>query len=236
MFSRWQVRGVATLAMLALAAGGELATAQAPGTGTGTGTSPTTPGQSAAPGRSGQAATPGQTGEAATSGQTATSGPSSELDRTDKAFLRKAAEGGLAEVQLGQLAEQQGSSEAVKQFGQRMVTDHSKANDQLMTIAQNLNVPLPTTLSKHDQKEFDKLKSLHGTAFDKAYARDMRMDHRLDIHEFEREAKHGKDTQLKQFADSTLPTLKEHLALAEKLPGSSRTASASETGTEPATR
>lgn len=229
MCSRWQIRGIATLAALSLAGGSALALGQAPGA-----QAPGAQGPGAeAPG----AQAPGSQAPGTDTGTTATtaSGGSSQLSKSDETFIRKAAEGGLAEVQLGQLAQQQGSSEAVKRFGERMVTDHSAANDKLMSVAQSLNVQVPTTLSKKDQRELDKLQSLHGAAFDKAYARAMRTDHRTDIREFEHEAKHGTDPQVKQFADTTLPTLKEHLALAEKLPSSSRTASASGTET-PATR
>lgn len=214
MGSKWQVRSITMVAMLALGTGGGLALAQAPSPDTGTGTSP-----------------------AAQSGETAASGHSaSELSKTDKTFVRKAAEGGLAEVQLGQLAQQQGGSDAVKEFGQRMVTDHQAANEKLQAIAQSENVQLPTNISKHDEKELTKLQSLHGAEFDKAYARAMHSDHRADIREFEHEAKHGKNPQLKQFADSTLPTLKEHLASAEKLTSSHREASASHEETNPAAR
>ena len=205
MSSRWQVRGITTAAMLALAVGGGVTLAQAPSAETGSGTSP-----------------------AASAAGTTSGQSSSQLSKADEKFIHKAAQGGLAEVQLGQLAQQQGGSEAVKQFGERMVTDHQAANQKLQSIAQGLNVQMPTTLSKHDQKELDKLQSLHGEAFDKAYARAMRSDHRKDIREFEHEAKHGKDSDVKQFADSTLPTLKEHLAAAEKLTTSSREASAAE--------
>ncbi len=233
MRSTWHRRSITTAAVLALAAGGGLAMAQSTATSPGTSTSPgaSTGAYPATPGESTSRST--GTGATATTGETATSGESSsKLGKMDKAFVRKAAQGGLAEVQLGQLAQQQGSSEEVKQFGQRMVTDHQSANEKLQTLAQGMNMELPTTLSKHDQKELTKLQSLHGAAFDKAYARTMRSDHRKDIKEFEREAKHGKDAQLKQFADSTLPTLKDHLALAEKLPSSSRQASAAtEAGT-----
>ena len=204
MSSRLQARGTTMMAIVALAAGSGLAMAQTPSADTGRGTSP-----------------------AASSTGTTTGQSSSELSRTDKSFLRKAAEGGLAEVQLGQLAQQQGASDEVKAFGQRMVTDHQAANEKLQTIAQSMNEQLPTNLSKHDQNELTKLQTLHGAAFDKAYAKDMRADHRKDIREFEHEAKHGKAGELKQFADSTLPTLKDHLAAAEKLPTSSREASAS---------
>jgi len=163
---------------------------------------------------------------AASSGQTASGQSGSELGKADQSFLRKAAEGGIAEVQLGQLAQQQGSSPEVKAFGQRMVTDHQAANEKLQTIAQNMNEQLPISLSKHDQNELTKLQSLQGSAFDKEYVKDMRSDHRKDIKEFEHEAEHGTDAQLKQFADGTLPTLKEHLAMAEKLPTSTREARA----------
>jgi putative membrane protein len=211
MRSRWQVHGVAAIAMLSLAAGSGLAMAQAPSTDTGT------------------SATPGAT-ETTPRASTSEHESSSHLTKAEKAFMHKAAEGGLAEVELGKLAQQNGGDEAVKSFGQRMVTDHSQANEKLMTLAQNMGVELPTTVSKKDQKALDKLKGKTGESFDKAYARMMRKDHRTDIREFEHEAKHGKNEQLKEFAQTTLPTLKEHLSLAEKeLPGSSRTASASGT-------
>jgi putative membrane protein len=212
MRSRWQIRGIATVAMLSMAAGTGLALAQAPTTQEGSGAATATTSPSAG---------------------TSSTGSGSELSSADKTFIRKAAQGGMAEVELGKLAQQQGSDQAVKDFGQRMVTDHQQANDKLMALAQSMNVQLPTSLDKKDQKELDKLKGLNGAAFDKAYARAMRKDHRMDIREFEHEAKSGKDTQVKQFAETTLPTLKDHLAMAEKLPGASRTASASGTsGTE----
>lgn len=211
MSSRWQVRGFTAAAVLALGAAGGLAMAQAPGTGTGT--------------------------EAGTSPGTATAaGTATSLSKSDQRFLHKAAQGGLAEVQLGQLAQQQGGSDAVKEFGQRMVTDHQAANEKLQSIAQAQNMQLPTTLSKRDQEKLTKLQGLQGAAFDKAYISDMRRDHKADIREFEHEAKHGEDTQLKQFADSTLPTLKEHLAMAEKIHGSTHEARASGTETSPTTR
>lgn len=220
MSSRWQVRAITAVAMLALGAAGGLVMAQTtgtyPGAGAGTQSSPTSPGAATTPGTrpySGTATSPGTT-----AAETTEPGSSAAaLSKSDKTFMHKAAQGGLAEVQLGQLAQQQGGSDAVKEFGQRMVTDHQAANEKLQSIAQAQNVELPTTLSKRDQEKLTKLQSLHGAAFDKAYVSDMRRDHKTDIKEFEHEAKHGKDAQIKQFADSTLPTLKEHLAMAEKL-------------------
>ena len=92
---------------------------------------------------------------------------------TDQQFADAAAQGGMAEVKLGQLAEDQGQNQAVKDFGKRMVTDHSKANDDLKTAAQKDNITLPDKMSAHDQAQYDRLSKLSGEAFDRAYARDM---------------------------------------------------------------
>ncbi len=135
----------------------------------------------------------------------------------DKTFMKKAAEGGMAEVQLGQLAQQNAQSQEVKDFGQRMVTDHTKANDQLKQVAEQQKVTLPAAPSSHDQAEYNKMSKLHGEAFDKAYAKMMVADHRKDIAEFKQEASSGRDPAVKNFASQTLPTLQEHLQLAEKM-------------------
>ena len=129
--------------------------------------------------------------------------------------MTKAAQGGMAEVELGKLAQSHASNDAVKNFGKRMVDDHSKANDQLKSIAAKENVTLPTTLDAKDQATMDRLAKLNGAQFDRAYINDMVRDHRTDIAEFQREADHGSDPAVKQFASSTLPTLQEHLRLAE---------------------
>ena len=93
----------------------------------------------------------------------------------------------MAEVELGQLAEQNGQSQEVKDFGKRMVTDHSKANDELKQVAEKEDVTLPTTLDAKDQATKERLEKLHGAAFDKAYMHDMVMDHKADIAEFKHE-------------------------------------------------
>jgi len=95
----------------------------------------------------------------------------------DATFAKKAAAGGIAEVKLGQLAQERGSSEPVKAFGKRMETDHSKAADQLKEVASKNNIALPTDMDKKDQATYDRLSKLAGTAFDRAYARDMVVDH-----------------------------------------------------------
>lgn len=136
---------------------------------------------------------------------------------SDKTFVKKAAEGGLAEVELGQLATQKASSDDVKKFGQRMVDDHSKANDQLKQVAAQEHIDLPTEPSAKDKATKARLEKLSGEQFDHAYMRDMVKDHRTDVTEFAHEAKMGKDPAVKSFAESTLPTLREHLKSAEKI-------------------
>jgi putative membrane protein len=138
------------------------------------------------------------------------------LSNPDSAFAMKAAQGGMAEVQLGQLATQNASNPDVKAFGQRMIDDHTKANERLKAIAGQKGFTLPANVDAKDQATYDRLSKLRGLEFDRAYASDMVKDHREDIAEFEKEANGGNDPDLKRFAADTLPTLREHLSLAEK--------------------
>ncbi len=138
-----------------------------------------------------------------------------QLSEKDYKFLTNAAQGGLIEVQLGQLASTKGSSESVRNFGQRMVTDHSKANDELKQLAAQKGVTIPTSVSHHEQSMMEHLQSANGKDFDKAYADHMSKDHKKDVKEFEKQAKHAKDPDLKDFAEKTLPTLQDHLKLAQ---------------------
>jgi putative membrane protein len=135
----------------------------------------------------------------------------------DAHFAKEAAQGGMAEVKLGQLAEEEGSNAAVKSFGKRMVDDHSKANDNLKQVASRESIALPSDLSAKDQATYDRLSKLNGTAFDRAYARDMVKDHETDIAAFQKEANGGKDDSLKSFASETLPTLQDHLKQAKEM-------------------
>jgi|SRR5579871_938347 len=135
----------------------------------------------------------------------------------DQRFIKEAADGGMAEVELGQLAQDKASSPDVKQFAERMVKDHSQANDQLKQIAMQKGVTLPSTPSKKDEATKDRLSKLSGDAFDRAYMSDMVKDHKKDIAEFQRESTSGRDPDVKQFASQTLPTLKEHLQQAESV-------------------
>ena len=131
---------------------------------------------------------------------------------SDKHFLVKAAEGGLTEVQLGQIAQQNASSEEVKQFGARMVADHSKANDELKGIAQQKGVSVPTKLDVHHQAMVDRLSKLSGPEFDRAYVNDMVEDHKKDVAEFQKASTSAQDPDVKAFAGKTLPVIQSHLA------------------------
>jgi len=133
----------------------------------------------------------------------------------DQPFAREAAIGGMAEVALGNLAKEKASSADVKQFGDRMVTDHGKANDELKQWAQQKHVTLPAAIDGKHQATHDRLAKLSGEAFDKAYMSDMVMDHQHDVAAFKREAASGKDPDLKAWAAKTLPTLQDHLKMAQ---------------------
>ena len=136
----------------------------------------------------------------------------------DHDFIMDAAMGGLEEVELGRIAAQKGMSDAVKQFGQRMVDDHSKANTELMSLASSKGMTLPTALDEKHQKDVTKLSAMSGAEFDRAYSKMMLSDHNKDVSEFEKQSTKGTDPDLKAFASKTLPTLQEHLQLAKSLP------------------
>src|SRR5436305_2164503 len=140
---------------------------------------------------------------------------SAGMTMTDSTFVKKAARGGLAEVELGKLATEKASSEEVKKFGQRMVDDHSKANEELKQLASSKNVNLPNEVSAKDKMTKERLSKLSGESFDRAYMQDMVKDHKKDVADFSRESNSAKDPDVKQFASKTLPTLKDHLKEAE---------------------
>jgi len=146
---------------------------------------------------------------------------------SDKKFMRETAEGGLAEVQLGKLAAEKASSDDVKKFGQRMVDDHSKANEELKQIASSKGIDLPDQLTGKDKLLKERLSKLSGPSFDRVYMENMVKDHKKDVADFNRESTSAKDPEVKQFAAKTLPTLKDHLKEAEAIaPAAGKTASA----------
>jgi|SRR5579863_4092084 len=142
---------------------------------------------------------------------------SQPIPGADSSFATKAAAGGMAEVKMGLLAQEKGTNDAVKAFGQRMVDDHSKAGDKLKDVAAKEGMTLPADISKDDQREYDRLSKLSGKDFDQAYAQAMVKDHVADIAEFKKEAMSGGDPRLKQFASETLPTLQDHLKQAREM-------------------
>ena len=132
-------------------------------------------------------------------------------DSPDSSFIKNAAEGGMSEVELGQLAQQKATNPAVKDFGAMMVTDHTAANEKLKTVAASKQVTLPDSPSLMQKASKKKLDMMSGDSFDKSYVKGMIEDHKADIKEFQKEATDGKDPEVKAFAVATLPTLKMHL-------------------------
>jgi putative membrane protein len=156
-----------------------------------------------------------------TSGTTSTSstgssgGTVSSLDPADKDFVMKAAQGGMAEVMLGQMASSKGTSPDVKNFGNRMVSDHGKANDELKQLAQNKGMALPADVDDESKKMSEKLSKASGKDFDKQYISGMVDDHEKDVKEFQKASTNAKDPDLKAWASKTLPTLQDHLKMAK---------------------
>lgn len=145
-----------------------------------------------------------------------TGGSVSTLSTEDKEFVSEAGMGGLAEVQMGTLALQKAQSADVKAFAQRMVTDHSAANEELQAIATAKGVALPTELAGPHKASFDHLNTLSGAEFDKAYMMHMVPDHEKDVAEFDKASTSSTDPDVKAFAIKTLPTLQQHLQLAKE--------------------
>src|SRR4051812_34394375 len=125
------------------------------------------------------------------------------------------AKDGMAEVELGRLAADKASNADVKKFGQRMVDDHTKANDELKMIASSKNITLPTAVDAKHKATADRLSKLSGAAFDAAFMQTMVQDHRKAVASFKRESQTGKDAEIKAFAGKTLPTLEDHLKMAQ---------------------
>jgi len=134
----------------------------------------------------------------------------------DQTFMAKAIQGDMAEVQMGQMAQQKGGSDAVKSFGQMLISDHQANEDQAKQVASQIGMTPPSEPSAQQKADYAKLSKLSGSQFDRQFARMMVMDHRKDISEFKLQARNTKDS-VGQFASQTLPTLQKHLQAAEKL-------------------
>ncbi len=139
----------------------------------------------------------------------------SDLSAADKKFIQKAAVGGMAEVQLAELAQKKTSDDKVKAFAQKMIDDHTPNNEQLVKLATDKGVTPPADLDAMHQKEMSRLEALSGTKFDKAYLKGQEKDHAVMLKLFQTEAKGGHDAELKQFAQTTIPTIQSHEEMAE---------------------
>ncbi|HWR54217.1 MAG TPA: DUF4142 domain-containing protein [Bryobacteraceae bacterium] len=152
----------------------------------------------------------GQYGQAGQSTTQSSTQSSSGISSSDRQFLTKAAQGSMAEVEMGKLAQERGSSEHVKELGKQLAEDHQKSLDQIRTIAQSKGIDLPQEVSKKDKAEHDRLSGLSGDAFDRAFLKAAQQDHRKDIAEYKRQAERSKDPEIQQYAQSTLPVLERH--------------------------
>lgn len=141
------------------------------------------------------------------------------VSSADRQFILDAANAGLAEVEMGKLALKNGEASRVKDFGQRLVDDHGKANGELATLAKTLSVDVPTRTDAEHQKHLDLLAQKKGAEFDRVFATHMVEGHQKVIAKFKAEVANGQNDTLKAFAQATLPTLDEHLRIAKGLAG-----------------
>lgn len=149
-----------------------------------------------------------------------TNGDRSSLSQVDREFMVKAAQGGMAEVQFGQLALQRASSNPVRQYAQRMIQEHTKANNELMALAKAKGVTLPTTIGEKNEQLRQRLSKLSGARFDREYMREAGVkSHEDQAKLFERQVERGQNPDVKAFASKTLPVVQKHLQQAEQITG-----------------
>lgn len=157
------------------------------------------------------AAAPALAGQAAPSpATTQLAAAMATLSKSDQTFVHQAAIAGMAEVAEAQLALSKAQRDDVKQFAQRMIDDHTKANDQLKQLAAAKQITLPTALDAKHKAEQARLEKLSGAAFDRAYIEAQVKAHQQAVSLFKTEAEKGGDAELKQFATQTLPILQQH--------------------------
>lgn len=142
-------------------------------------------------------------------------GPGFAKTPPGKAFITKAIQGNLAEVQMGQLAQDKSQNPDVKSFGQQLVKDHNDANSKATAVANQIGVTPPEEPNKKQKAEYAKLSKLSGEAFDKQFATHMVMDHKKDIKQYQTDSKKKDPTA--EYASQTLPTLQQHLETAQNL-------------------
>jgi putative membrane protein len=140
-----------------------------------------------------------------------------QASAVDSLFVKKALQGGIAEVQLGQLTLQKSNNDQVKQFAQKMIDDHTKLGDQMKPVAQQVGVAVPTEPSKKDKQTMAKLQAVSGSAYDQAYIKDMVKDHKQDLSDFQMEASNGQDPAVKDAATQGSQVISQHLQMAQQL-------------------
>ncbi len=138
-----------------------------------------------------------------------------KLSHAERKFIETAAKDGMAEVELARIAKERASNEEVRKFAERMEQDHGKANEELRQLAQQKGVTVPAGPAASEHHEANKLAKLQGDRFDREYMKHMVKDHKKDLKEFEKEAGKAKDADVRAFASRTLPTLQEHMQLAQ---------------------
>ena len=158
----------------------------------------------------------GRTTSGAT-GASAAASAGASLSSNDRQFVTLAAQGGWAEIETGQLAQKNGASDAVRQYGARMVQDHGMANKELESIAGKLGMTPPKDTDPKHKADAAKLAQLTGAEFDRQYSMHMVMDHEMTIALFQKQAQTGENASLRAFATKQLPILQEHLKMAQSL-------------------
>jgi putative membrane protein len=161
---------------------------------------------------------PGRVQAPTTSLQDSAGAPNDTIqEMKDKMFLRRATEGGLAQVQLGELAAMNATSPEVKQLGQKLADEHTKLNASMATMADSMGARLPKDMTKNDKAKYERLKALSGDAFDKEYLACMVRDHHDDLRAFRVEAQTTTDPDLKAMVEQAAKTLREHLGMVARL-------------------
>ena len=150
-----------------------------------------------------------------------------KLSEQDREFLVKAAQGGMLEVEAARLAQERAKSAEVKEFARTLLKDHQAANQKLQRIATDKGIALPKELDAKHKEELKKLSDAEGEDFDRQFIQHMVLkDHKKHVSMFEKQARDGKDAQLKSFAEQTVPTLRKHLSMAQKISGGEESAEA----------
>lgn len=145
--------------------------------------------------------------------------PADTLSVADRTFVSNAAEANLGEIETAKMIEQKSKDPGVKDFADRMVTDHTQASQRLATVAQMTGVTLPATPSADDRAQKDELEKLSGAKLNETYLHDELAGHKQVISAFESEIEHGQDQAVKNYASQTLPTLQDHIRIAEDVAG-----------------